>query len=161
MALAAARVHCSRGLVRDLSRVADDHVYLLLATPTLTPTLVASLEECNPKRVGVFEALWARIVKDKFEMSELPDGVVWWRTFYERLTMRRELDIQRSSERLRMWYSDGDRKRKERAMETTRRIRVRGPADERRRRRGGGNGSAGLSRIARLRQEFRRDKNRR
>lgn len=154
LALGAARISAARGRLVDLSHMADDHVYLLFATPMIKPAHLAQLERHNPSRVPVLEALWARMVSEKYGVKELPEHVVWWREYFEKKRREEQVMLEKASERLRRRYSDGELE-KGRKVEMTKRIRV-GPP-----RRKGGETGAMQSRISRLREEVRRQKRRR
>lgn len=156
LALAAARAAAARGRLLDLSRIADDHVFLLLATPAIGPAHLVQLERHNPSRVGVLDALWARLVAEKYGAKELPEGVIWWRELFEKRKREEHVMLEKASERLRRRYSDGELE-KGRKVEMTKRIRV-GPP---RKRRAAGEAGVVQSRISRLREEMRREREKR
>lgn len=137
-----------------MSKMADDHVFLLLTTPAIGAAQLKMLERHNPTRVAVLDALWARLVKEKDGTSKLPDKVTWWRELYEIKMREDQMRLEKASERLRRRYSDGEME-KGRKVEITKRIRV-GPPRRR-------NAEAGTpqSRMSRLREEVRRHKRRR
>lgn len=157
LALAAARAATSRGRLLDLSRLADDHVFLLLGTPAIGPAHLVQLERHNPSRVGVLDALWARLVTEKYGANELPEGVVWWRELFEKRKREEQVMLEKASERLRRRYSDGQLEKGGRKVEMTKRIRV-GPP---RRRRPTGEPAVAQSRMSRIREEIRREKRKR
>ena len=154
LALAAARVAAARGRLVDLSKIADDHVFLLLATPAVGAAQLKMLERHNPSRVAVLDALWARMVMKTYAIGQLPDKVVWWRELFEIKMREEQLLLDKASERLRRRYSDGEMD-KGRKVEMTKRIRV-GPPKRR-----AGDPAVPQSRISRLREQVRRQKRRR
>lgn len=151
LALTSARVALARGKIRDLSAVADEYGFSLLSGHAIGPDILRRLETWNPSRVGLFEAVWAKLVRDKFGVDELPSECQWWREFYEEQIQEEEMRLQKAGERLRKRYSV-EEQRQGRKMEVTKRIRI----GERRRRVGGGV-VGGISRLAKLREEVRRE----
>lgn len=151
VALASSRLALARGRIRDLSAVADEHGFSLLSGHGIGPDILRKLEVLNPSRVGLFEAAWARLVREKFGVSELPSKCRWWREFYEDQIQEEEMRLKRAGEKLRKMYSV-EEERQGRKMEMTKRIRI----GERKRKVGGGVGG-GTSRLARLREEVRRE----
>lgn len=153
MALRSARCALARGKIRDLSKVADQYVYELLSGKETTPNILRKLEMLNPSRGAVFEALWARQVREKHGITELPSTFKWWREFFEFQLEREQMRLERASAKLRKQYSIAE-ERSGRKMETTRRIGL----GVRKRRRGVGPRNAPLSRLEKLREEVRREK---
>lgn len=152
LSLTIARTQMSRGLLEDLSTIADDFVFELLAHSSVTPTLLARLESLNPSRVNVFEAVWARLVDAKFQERNLPDGVTWWRALYEQRVAEEQASLDRARERLRLRYSKGESDRSKRQMGRTALV------SDARRKRGRTNPN---TRMGRLRMEFQRDRRKR
>lgn len=151
MALASARVALARGTLKDLSAVADEYAYTLLSGQNLGPDVLKRLEMWNPSRVQLFEALWARLTKEKYGVDKLPTNCKWWREFYEEEVREDAMKLEMAGERLRKRYSAGEEKAG-RKIEMTGKIRV---AD--RKRRTNRSVTGGMSRIAKLRHEIRRE----
>eukprot|EP00177_Eucheuma_denticulatum_P001175 GFKZ01002126.1.p1 GENE.GFKZ01002126.1~~GFKZ01002126.1.p1 ORF type:complete len:275 (-),score=36.11 GFKZ01002126.1:636-1370(-) len=151
MALASARVALARGTLKDLSAVADEYAYTLLSGQSIGPDVLKRLEMWNPMRVELFEALWAGLTKEKYGVDKLPPSCKWWREFYEEKVKEDAMKLEMAGERLRKRYSAGEEKAG-RKIEMTGRIRM---GD--RRRRTNRSVAGGMSRIAKLRHEIRRD----
>lgn len=155
---AARRVACS-GQLRDLSRLADEHVFAIFSAASMSDAVLVELERCNPSRVDVLEALWSRLVVQEYNVTSLPDGITWWRAFYQAKKEEDESCLQRARERLRSRYIEGEAGRQSTKLASARTVSKNLPA---RRRRGAASSSAvAPTIISRLRNQVRKGRQRR
>ena len=160
LALLSARFWASKGRFEDFSLIPDLYMYDLLSTTSISPTQLCHLERLNPKRVCVFEALWATHTMNTFDCHNLPKGVKWWRELYHRKTDEKNERFEQARARLRMSYQTEHIEKKAKHVETTVSLRV--PETERKRRRNNtSRDSRSPSLLQKLRLEVRRDKRRR
>lgn len=157
LAVNVARIYTAGGNAMDLSRLPDEFVYDVLCHNTVSPELLKRLEELNPSRVNVLEAVWARLCLSKYEVNELPEGVQWWRALYQLRVDQENGRLERATKRLRLRYNKALEDREKRHMGKTRAIRTEG----RTRRASSASASGSLSLLTRMRMEFRRDQRRR
>lgn len=155
----AARLYAAAGNIKDLSMLPDEFVYDILCHSAINPELLHRLEELNPSRVNVLEAVWARLCGAKFEERELPNGVYWWRTLYELHVEREHQHVERVTKRLRLGCKKPVEERELRHMGTSKTIQM-----EKRRRRassGSASNSGSIGLLARMRLDFRKERRRR
>lgn len=148
LSLNAARQFVARGQLDDLSKIPDDFVHDILTHADVGPEILVNLENLNPSRTNVLEAVWARLVDNKFSERALPEGVLWWRELYEMRKGEALLTFEKA--KMLMKFSERETLRKSRSLEIAKVV-------IRKRKRP----SASTSRIAQLRAEVRRDKSRR
>ncbi|CAN8071276.1 unnamed protein product [Agarophyton chilense] len=150
-----ARIYAAGGHLLDLSTLPDEFVYDIFSCDTITPELLERLEQMNPSRVNVLDALWARLCVSKYEEKELPAGINWWRALYELRVRQDDGRLERATKRLRLGYNKAHEDREKRRMGKTRMIRVEG------RKRRASTASSSMGVLARMRMEFRRERGRR
>lgn len=152
--LGLARALVARGMLSDISRLPDDFAHAVLGGATQVADLVR-LEALNPGRVEVFEACWARVVQSKYKISVLPEGVKWWRGFYEMREEEEAARLEKAKELLQRRYSAQEEARRTRNVSATQI--VRGEPDRRRRRASAGPAQAPTL-LSRLRAQARQAK---
>ncbi|PXF47195.1 hypothetical protein BWQ96_02970 [Gracilariopsis chorda] len=157
LAVNVARMYTAGGNAMDLSRLPDEFVYDILCHNTVSPELLKGLEELNPTRVNVLEAVWARLCLSKYEEDELPEGVQWWRALYQLRVDQEHGRLERATKRLRLGYNKAMEDREKRHMGKTKIIRTEG----KKRRASSASTSGSLSLLTRMRMEFRREQGRR
>ena len=146
LSLNSARHFVARGALNDLSTIPDDFVHDILTNARVGPQLLIKLEQYNPSRVNVLDAVWARLVFSKYGERSLPEGILWWRELYELRQEEKELSLEKARVRMKMRYS---------AMESMKKARSIGIANVVVKRR---KQKTSNTRISQLREDVRRDK---
>ncbi|KAI0561982.1 RNA polymerase 2 transcription factor S3 (Elongin) [Gracilaria domingensis] len=157
LAVNAARIYTKGGHFFDLSSLPDEFVYDILSLDSISPELLKRLEELNPSRANVLDAIWARLCFSKYDEKELPAGVNWWRALYELRVRQENGRLERATKKMRLGYNKAQEDREKRRMGKTRVMKVEG----RRRRASTGSASGSMGLLARMRMEFRRERGRR
>lgn len=157
LCLPAARAATLRGSV-DLSILADAHLFRLVGHRDTSAEALARLEERYAHRADVFDAAWAVVTKEVFKTECLPDGMVWWREFFEQQRNAEKDRLEDTSAKLQQYYREvGKADRKTRKMETRQVLPL---MRNDRRRRGFAVGSGSVSNMERIRMQTARDRRR-
>lgn len=142
------------GKYRDLSKLCDYHAFALLTGTALNANTVIALEECNPTRVRLLDAVWATVVNRVFKIDVRPSTCESWRAVFEQEAAVKEERLRRTRERIREGYAQKSNKKITTKLDS-RRSRTLEPV------RRSSHGSESLTRIDRLRLQARKDRRRR
>lgn len=137
----------------DLSYIPDYHAFSLLTYARLSADVLTKIEERNPTRVRLLDAVWATVVNRLYKIENRPSNYDSWRAVHEGKVADEEERLRRASDRLRIEYARNSNKKVIAKLDSRRSMRLEP-------KRGTSHGSVPLTRMEQLRMQARKDRRR-
>lgn len=137
----------------DLSYIPDYHAFSLLTRARLSADVLTKIEERNPTRLRLLDAVWATVVNRLYQVEIRPSSYDSWRAVYEGKNAAEKERLRRTRDRVRTEYARNSNKKVIAKLDSRRSMRLEP-------KRGTSHSSVPLTRMEQLRMQARKDRRR-